>query len=428
MSDSAADGLILPRLTSALGLAVMLACGWLLSSNRRRISLRVIGGGVLLQFTLALIILRTTPGYRVFQAAGDFVTLMLNFVNAGSVFVFGPYGDSFAFAVLPTIIFVSAVMSILYHFGIMQALVRGLAWVMQKTFNTSGAETLSCAANVFVGQTEAPLVVRPYLDTMTRSELMAVMVGGFATIAGGVMAAYVRMGIDPVHLLSASVISAPAALMMAKLLEPEVDHPQTLGTVRLKMDVDTVNFLDAAAQGTADGLKLALNVGAMLIAFLALLAMVNYGLDRLSDQINGLLARIGDVPFVVDLSLDNLLGWAFSPFAWLLGIPREDCFSIGELLGLRMAANEFIAYQRLSEWTSPDSPAALRRALDPRSQMLVTYALCGFANLSSIGIQVGGIGTLCPSRRSDLARLGFRAMLGGMLACFMTACVAGIVY
>jgi CNT family concentrative nucleoside transporter len=281
---------------------------------------------------------------------------------------------------------------------------------------TSGAESLSAAANIFVGQTEAPLVIRPYVGQMTRSELMAVMVGGFATIAGGVMAAYIGMNIDAGHLITASVISAPAALLIAKILEPEVGQPQTLGTVRLEAKSEAVNVIHAASLGAADGAKLAINVAAMLIAFLALIAMANFAIERTGDWLS---AR-----FLLPTnwwSLEAFLGYAFAPLAWLMGVEWNDCFRVGELLGLRVVGNEFIAYERLSMWKETSSVA-----LSPRSEMIVTYALCGFANFGSIGIQIGGIGGLAPSRQGELAQLGLRAMIGGLLACFMTACVAGM--
>jgi CNT family concentrative nucleoside transporter len=316
----------------------------------------------------------------------------------------------FAFQVLPTIIFFAALMSILYHYGVMQKVVEAIAWVMHKTMRTSGAESLSAAANIFVGQTEAPLVISPFVATMTRSELMAVMVGGFATIAGGVLAAYVGFGLDAGHLLTASVISAPAALLIAKILEPEVDEPKTLGHVRVEIPRASVNGIDAAARGTIQGLKLALNVAAMLIAFLALIALLD-----------GALAWVG-ARFGQEWSFSLLLGYAFSPFAWLMGIEWGDCLPVGELLGKRMVANEFVAYMQLDKWMEAGSEVELSE----RSVVITTYALCGFANFGSIGIQLGGIGPLAPERQSDLARLGLRAMLGGTLASFMTACVAGM--
>jgi CNT family concentrative nucleoside transporter len=400
------------RAVSFLGLFVMLLLSWLLSSHKSRVKLRVVLGGLLLQFAFALIILRTTAGRRFFDGVGAAFRTLIDFVDAGAEFVFGPKFQDFyvAFKVLPTIIFFSSLMSILYHLGLVQRVVAVFARVMQVVLGTSGAESLSASANIFVGQTEAPLVVRPYIDGMTRSELMAVMVGGFATIAGGVLAAYVGMGIDPVHLVTASVISAPAALVVAKVLQPEVDHPLTLGVVEVQIERTTVNVIDAAAVGAADGMKLALNVAAMLIAFLALIAMCDAAVVWCGTC------------FGRTWSLAIGLGYAFAPLAWIMGIEARDCLKAGEILGLKMVANEFVAYAQLSDWMRPDS--AVR--LSDRTVLILTYALCGFSNFGSIGIQIGGIGSIAPSRRTDLARLGLRAMLGGTLACCMTACIAGV--
>jgi CNT family concentrative nucleoside transporter len=337
---------------------------------------------------------------------------LLDHVDQASQFVFGSgfREHYFAFKVLPTIIFVSALTTALFHLGIIQRVVQALGWVMQRTLGTSGAESLSAAANIFVGQTEAPLVIRHYLERMTESELMAVMVGGFATVAGGVMAAYISMGIDAGHLLTASIISAPAALLVAKMLQPETGRPETLGKIHVEFERTTVNVLDAIAVGAAEGARLAVNILAMLIAFLALIALADTLLAWLGHQVGR------------EWTLASGLGYLFAPLAWLMGVERADVLAVGELLGLRTAANEFIAYEKLAEWLKPESPVHLGR----RSQVIATYALCGFANLGSIGVQIGGLGTLVPSRRQDIARLGWRAMWGGMLACFMTACVAGI--
>jgi CNT family concentrative nucleoside transporter len=281
---------------------------------------------------------------------------------------------------------------------------------MQKTLGTSGAESLSAAANIFVGQTEAPLLIKPYIQKMTKSEIMAVMVGGFATIAGGVMAAYIGMGIDAGHLLTASVISAPAALVMAKIIVPETETPVTAGVVIHDVPKSGVNVFEAATIGASDGLHLALNVGAMLIAFTALIAMA----DAIVIEISTLMGH--------RQTLGNLLGYVFAPLAWVMGVPAEDCLKVGELLGIRAATNEFIAYEQMAKWMKPDSGVALAE----RSRVILTYALCGFANFASIGIQIGGIGSMVPERREDIARLGLKAMIGGMLACFMTACIAGM--
>ncbi len=321
--------------------------------------------------------------------------------------------SSFAFGVLPTIIFFSSLMSMLYYLGIMQKIVSVFAWVMQRTLGTSGAETLSAAANVFVGQTEAPLVIRPYVSKMTQSELMAVMVGGFATIAGGVLAAYVSFGIDAGHLITASVISAPAALLIAKVMQPETEHSVTMGKVELHIDEKESNLIEAAASGATAGMKLAINVAAMLIAFLAIIAMMN-----------GLIGWMGTwfgFEEAQRWTLEKGLGWLFWPLAYLMGIPASDCGAAGQLLGTKMVANEFVAYLQLGEMVESG-----QQTFAPRTVTILTYALCGFANFGSIGIQLGGIGGVAPDRRGDLARLGVRAMLGGTLAAFMTACIAGI--
>ncbi len=405
------------RLTSAVGLFAMIGFAWLLSSHKNKISWRVVVGGMALQFGLGLLVLRTDWGGWIFEKAGKVFEALLDCVNVGSIGVFGSsYEDHFiAFKVLPTIICFSAFMSILYYLGIVQVLVRGVAWIMQKTLGTSGAESLSAAANIFVGQTEAPLVIRPYVSSMTQSELMSVMVGGFATIAGGVLAAYIDMEIDASHLLTASVISAPAALLIAKVLQPEVEEPKTLGNVTVEVQRTATNFLEAAGNGAIDGLKLALNVGAMLIVFVALVAVVN-----------ALIAWFCQAIGVEAWTFQKIVGLGFYPFAWLMGIPQQDCWVAGELLGTKMILNEFVAYQELGNIIKPPKGTEAVRQLTERSQTILTYALCGFANISSIGIQLGGIGGIAPDRKSDLAKLAFRAMLGGTLAAFMTACIAGI--
>ena len=407
------------RLISLFGLLVMIALVFALSADRRKADLRLAAAAVGLQFLLALLVLRTGPGQALFALAGAFFTALLNYVDAGSSFVFGEqFGEHFfAFKVLPTIIFFSALMGVLYHLGLVQPVVAAFAWVMRRTLGTSGAESLAAAANIFVGQTEAPLVVRPYVAGMTRSELMALMVGGFATIAGAVLAAFVGLGIDAGHLLAASVISAPAALMAAKVMQPEVETPTTLGQVSLRVERTAGNVIEAAANGTLDGLRLALNVGAMLIAALGLIALLD-GVIGLLGRGVGYLLGTEALPW----SLSAGLGYFFAPFAWLMGIEAGDCLHAGELLGKKMVINEFVSYVQLSQWMQPGSGVEL----SPRSVVILTYALCGFANFSSIGIQIGGIGGIAPERRGDLARLGFRAMLGGTLACFMTACVAGV--
>ena len=420
------------RLIGILGIVTMIGIIFLLSSNRKAVKLRVIGWGLGLQFTFALIVLKTTPGKWFFQKMNDVVIGILNCAQAGASFVFGNLvqnsipvtptdvidksqslpsfvanaGAMFAFSVLPTIIFFSALMSVLYHYGVMQKLIEGMARVMSKTMKTSGAESLSAASNIFVGQTEAPLVVKPYLQKMTLSELNAIMVGGFATIAGGVMAAYVGFLKDSIpniagHLLSASIMSAPAGLMMAKIMRPEVDSPETMGKYKLPVEKQTRNGIDAIAAGAGDGLKLALNVAAMLVAFIGIIALINLGLGLVSK----------------DLSLSAIFGKIMAPLAWLMGIPWKDASYFGDLLGTQMTINEFVAYSKLQGYSA---------LMDPRSAALATYALCGFSNLSSVGIQIGGISALAPERRSDLSKLGLRAMLCGAFASWTTCCMAGI--
>lgn len=416
------------RLISAAGLFAMVGFAWLLSAHRRRFPWRVVAGGMLLQFGLGLLVMRTKSGQLAFDQLGKFFTKLLDFVDEGCILVFGEgFREHFiAFQILPTIIFFSALMSILYHVGLIQILVKGVAWCMQKTLGTSGAESLSAAANIFVGQTEAPLVVRPYVATMTQSELMAVMVGGFATIAGGVLAAYMGMGVQASHLLIASVISAPAALLIAKVMQPEVEEPKTLGTVSVVIERDSSNLIEAAGNGALVGLQLALNVGAILLAFTALVALANAIVAYAGIQLGGMATYMGIEGIGQDWSLERAFSFVFFPFAWLMGIPAAECGIAGELLGTKMVLNEFIAYQQLGEIITADEAAPAGRQLSDRSVTILTYALCGFANFSSIGIQLGGIGGIAPERKSDLARLGFRAMLGGTLAAFMTACVAGI--
>lgn len=411
------------RVISFCGLFVMLGIAFGMSSARRQINLRIVIGGLLLQFALALLILKTSTGHEVFQWLGAKFRAMQDFTEAGTGMMFGvPQSDgppdqslirTLAFGVLPTIIFFSALMSVLYHLGLIQIVVRGLARLMQFSLGTSGAETLAAASNVFVGQTEAPLVIKPYLKNMTESELMALMVGGFSTIAGGVLAVYVSFGVDAAHLMTASVISAPAALVIAKILTPETGTPETAGQSIPDIPPASHNLVEAATQGTTDGLKLALNVAAMLIAFTALVAMTDAIIGWCGEQY-AWLTRKPDTAW----SLSAVLGYLFAPFAWCLGIPRQDLFAAGQLLGLKTVTNEFLAYQQM---TGADAPE-----LSERSRVILTYALCGFANFASIGIQIGGIGALVPERRTDLARISVKAMIGGTLACFMTACIAGV--
>jgi len=408
------------RLQPLLGAAVIIGAGYLLSLNRRAINWSTVIWGLSLQVLFAVIVLKTTLGQQVFTTLGQGITRLLAFAGVGATFVFGPLGDAtvwgramngalgpdgaryaviFAFQVLPTIVFVAALFAILYYLGIMQLVVQAFAVVMHRVMGASGAESLNVAASIFMGQTEAPLTIRPYLADMTESELMTVMTSGMAHVSGGVMAAYILFGIEARHLLTAVIMTAPGTIMMAKMLVPETGTPQTLGSARLTMARTDVNVIDAAGRGTSEGLTLALNVAAMLISFLALVALVN--------------ALLG----LAGLSLQQMFGWVFAPVAWSMGVPWHDAPAIGSLLGTRMALNEFVAYAQLGQ---------LKGSIDPRSFTIATFALCGFANFSSIGIQIGGIGSLAPSRRHDLARLGVRAMLAGTLANFMTATIAGI--
>jgi len=408
----------LDQLRSLLGIACIVGLGFAASENRGAIRWRLVLSGLALQLVFAVLVLKTEPGIWFFERLAAGVNHLMGFAERGSTFVFGDLakpdgraGFVFAFRVLPSVIFVGALMSVLYHLGIMQRVVQAFSWVMVTVMRTSGAESLAAAANVFVGQTEAPLVVRPYVAHMTRSELMALMVGGFATIAGGVLVAYVSMGISASHLLAASVMSAPAALVVAKLLVPETERPATLGKTYVPIERASANVIDAAASGASDGVKLAINVAGMLIAFLALVA-----------TLDALLGGLGSI-FGVELTLERILGVVFSPLAFAIGVPVKDCVSFGGLIGTQISLNEFVAYVRLRDLTSSTLDGA---GFSPRAAMLATYSLCAFANFGSIGIQLGGIGALAEARRADLARLGLKAMLGGILASNMTASIAGV--
>ena len=402
------------KLTSLIGLSVLLALAFALSTSRAKINWRTVGVGVLIQFLLALLILKTGPGQSIFEGARQLFVSITNYTNEGSLFLFGDLSQTkkvgfvFATMVLPTIIFFASLTSVLYHLGIMQIVIAFLAKMMVKLMGTSGSESLASAANIFVGQTEAPLVVRPYVDRMTRSELMALMTGGMATVAGGVLAAFVGLGIDAGHLLAASVMSAPAALVCAKMMVPETQKSETIGTVSVNFKRTTTNIIDAAASGAADGLKLAVNVGAMLLAFIALIAMVN-----------GLLSWAGSFVGSADLSLELIMGYLFAPVAFLIGIPWDDCQIAGSLLGKKLVLNEFVAYLDLQKQMD---------AISERSVVISTYALCGFSNFSSIAIQLGGLGTIAPGRRADLAKLGMKSLIAGTLACLMTATIAGLLF
>jgi len=404
------------RFTGFLGLAVILGVAWLFSANRRAVKPRLLAWGLGLQFAFAILVLKTDFG-KVFQAIGRGVNAMLDFSEAGTSFLFGqqlgtkggPYGVIFAFQVLPIIIFIASFFSILYYLGVMQWIVRAMAVGMQKVMGVSGAESLNVAASIFMGQTEAPLTIKPFLAGLTESELFVIMTAGMAHVSGSVMAAYVKVaGVSITHLLTAVIMTAPATIMLAKVFIPETGKPATAGRVDIKVEKTAVNVIDAAAQGAGDGLHLALNVGGMLIAFLALIAMLN-----------GILGWVHGLPLMGWLppSLQQIFGVIFAPVAWIMGVPWKDASAIGNLLGTRLVTNEFVAFLALGP---------MKGSLDPRSFTIATYALCGFANFSSIAIQIGGIGALEPNRKSDLARLGLRAVAAGSMANFMSACIAGM--
>jgi concentrative nucleoside transporter, CNT family len=403
------------RFTGLLGLVVILGVAWLFSTHKSAIKLKLILWGMGLQLAFAILVLKTNFGL-VFQGIGAGVNSMLEFAEKGSEFLFGPlgiksgpYGVIFAFQVLPIVIFIASFFSILYYLGVMQAVVKAMAVGMQKVMGVSGAESLNVAASIFMGQTEAPLTIKPFLAGLTESELFTIMTAGMAHVSGVVMAAYVKVaGVSIIHLLTAVIMTAPATIMLAKIFIPETEKPATAGKVDVKVEKTAVNVIDAAAQGAGDGLHLALNIGGMLIAFLALIAMVN-----------GIFGWIHGLPAMAwfPASMEKLFGLVFAPVAWLLGVPWKDAATIGDLLGTRLVLNEFVAFLKLGP---------MKGTLDPRSFTIATYALCGFANFSSIAIQIGGIGALAPTRKSDLARLGLRAVAAGTMANFMSACIAGM--
>jgi len=403
------------RLTGLLGLLVILAAAYLFSARRKAIRPSLLLWGLGLQFVFAFLVLKTGAG-RLFEAATVAVNALLGYAEKGSEFVFGPLGSKtgslgvvFAFQVLPIVIFIASLFSVLYYLGVMQFFVKNMARLMQRVMGASGAESTNVAASIFMGQTEAPLTIRPFLPGLTQSELFTVMTSGMAHVSGAVMAAYVVIAhVEIKHLLTAVIMTAPATIMLAKMLMPEVDKPATAGKVDIHIEKPGVNIIDAAARGAGEGLHLALNIGAMLIAFLALIALVN-----------GMLGWVHGLPWLgwLPVSLEQLFGIVFSPVAWILGVSWKDATTVGNLLGTRMVLNEFVAFTQLGP---------LQPRLDPRSFTIATYALCGFANFSSIAIQIGGIGALAPSRKSDLARLGLKAMAAGTMANFMSAAIAGM--
>lgn len=417
------------RLISFVGLFAMVGIAWLLSRHRDRVPWRVIAWGIGLQVSFGVLVLKTDLGLRLFSVLNDVVLALLSYTAQGTEFIFGDFASekfTIAINVLPTLIFFSSLMTILYHLGVMQRLVALFAWVMRRTMRTSGPETLSVAANTFVGQTEAPLMIAPFIGKMSMSELSAVMTGGFATVAGGVLAAYVGLlkGVFPDiagHLIAASVMSAPAALVISKVMWPETEKEREADeAVSAALERPDANVIDAAARGAYEGMKLALNVGAMLLAFIALIALGNAILGLPFSLYNDWMGLQG-AEAIAPLTLQQILGWVFWPFAFLIGVPASECAAIGTLLGEKVVLTEFIAYLHLYE-----SLADGVTQLSPRTIVIASYALCGFANFGSIGIQLGGIGGIAPSRRADLARIGLRAMFGGLLASLMTAAVAGM--
>ena len=410
------------RYTGILGLLTMLGLAYAFSTNRRAIRIKTVAWGLGLQIVFAIFVLRIDFGRRMFQVAGDAANRVLSYAYAGSEFVFGALGKQsshvgfiFAFQVLPVVIFICALFAILYHYGIMQFIIRIAAWAMTRIMGASGAESLNVAASIFMGQTEAPVTIRPFLPDLTRSELMTVMTSGMAHVSGSIMAAYFAFGVEPRHVLSAVIMTAPGTILVSKMLVPETEQPKTAGRVVMSEEEETAekkeNLLGAVARGTSDGLHMALNIGAMLIAFLALIALI----DGIMHGIHNGLAHFGFLWF--PSSLESIFGVLFSPIAWVIGIPWRDCGAIGNLLGTRMVLNELVAFSMLGPQ---------KAVLDPRSFTIATFALCGFANLSSIGIQIGGISALAPNRRGDLAQLGLRAMLAGTMANLMSASIAGM--
>lgn len=441
-------------LRGIIGMAVIIGVALLFSKNRKNVDWRLVGVGLGIQFILAVFIMKGSQLEAIWGPLGwpkaffswisSFFVVVLDFTTAGAEFIFGDLakspgmegslGNFFAFQVLPTIVFFASLTSILYHYGVLQKIVQYMASGMQKLLGTSGAESLSVISNIFVGQTEAPLVIKPYIENMTKSELLAVMTGGMATIAGGVMAAYVQMlgnsyaiaqGVSldvgrlmfAEQLLSASLMAAPAALVIAKILFPENSQPVTMGKVKMEVETKDANGIDAAASGASEGLKLAANVGAMLLAFIALLAMGNYFLFHFGE-ITGLNTLL---PAGAELTIETMLGWILAPIAFAVGVPWADAVNFGSLLGTKVVLNEFVAYLQLADLVGDGT-------LGPKSITMATFALCGFANFSSIAIQIGGIGGIAPGRKSELAKFGLLAVLAGTLANLMTATIAGMLY
>lgn len=404
------------RFIGILGIIAILGIAYLLSDNKKKIDWKLVGTGLVLQVVFAILILKVPFGRKVFEGISGVITKLLDFTNEGSVFLFGDlmntdkFGSIFIFQVLPTIVFFSSLMGVLYYLGVMQFIIKFIAKFISKLLGTSGSETLSAVGNIFLGQTEAPLLIKPFIKTMTRSEILAIMVGGMATVAGGVMAGYVAMGVNAGHLLTASIMAAPAGLVMAKILVPETEESKTKDSTDIVVEDTASNIVEAAANGASEGLGLALNVGAMLLAFVALLALLNF-----------IMGAFGGLFGFPELSFQWILGKLFSPLVFLMGVPTVDISAAGSLLGQKIILNEFVAYSELSKFIATGG-------LQPKTIMILTYALCGFANFSSIAIQIGGIGGLAPEKKGLIAKLGFKALIGGTLTTCLTATIAGILF
>jgi concentrative nucleoside transporter, CNT family len=434
------------RFTGLLGMALILGIAFLLSNNKKAINYRTVGTGLLLQIFLAFFILKTSVGKGIFSAVGAGITKVIDFSQEGAAFIFGPLvnvpavgkafgagGFIFFFKIIPTILFVAVLVNIGYHFGIIQRIVKvlakGLFWLMK----VSGAEALSNISSAFVGQVEAQIMIQPYLKGMTKSELMASMSGSFACISGGVMAAYIGLGVPAEYLLAASIMAAPGALAISKIIFPETEESETAGKVSIQVVKAHSNLVDAISAGCSDGLKIGLNVAAMLIGFLALIALINFGLGEISGTINHFAGNGNQNPWFPKLSLDNILGTIFSGFAWCMGVQSDEIFQAGAFMGQKLVANEFVAYNNLSAYLPSTDPSVIKQialvnghAMSPKTIAIVSFALCGFANFGSMGIQIGGIGALEPARRQDLTKLVFRALIAGTLASYMSATLAGM--
>ena len=405
------------RFIGIIGIIAILGIAFLFSENKKKVNWRLVGTGLALQVVLALLILKVPAGRAVFEGASTAITKLLEFTKEGTVFLFGnladancPVGFVWVVQILPTIIFFSSLMGVLYYLGIMQAIVKFIAKFICKLLGTSGSETLSAVGNIFLGQTEAPLLVKPFVKDMTRSEIMAIMIGGMATVAGGVMAGYVAMGVNAGHLLTASIMAAPAGLILAKILVPETEESKTKNSTDIQVEITASNVVEAAANGASDGLGLALNVGAMLLAFIALLSLLNF-----------IIGSIGGVFGFPDLSFQWIVGKLFSPLVFIMGVPMVDIPTAGSLLGQKIILNEFVAYSELSNYITAGT-------LQPKTVMMLTYALCGFANFSSIAIQIAGIGGLAPEKKKTIASVGLKSLLGGVLATCLTATIAGVLF